>query len=267
MLQNHWDHVVSKDLVHWKRLPSPVRPGTAWYDSHGSFDGSAAILPGRGPVILVDNIGPFTPPNGSLLGSTDNPGCQGLSWPVDPVSEFVLLCLPALDAVSIETAITESFDGDMRQDDPELTHWRKDAKNPLVVDNLPCGSKQKNTAGAFPGSIFKTGDHFNYLSFGFRFTSTDPSLHEWHMVEDQFLSNASKKENGGVVASYLIYYTTSLDFLKNHYNRGRWAMVLQDAFSGQWCAGATRERVAHCILRRREPVLPWQLRSIQRELD
>ena len=24
--QNHWDHVVSKDLVHWQRLPSPVAP-------------------------------------------------------------------------------------------------------------------------------------------------------------------------------------------------------------------------------------------------
>ena len=24
--QNHWDHIVSTDLVHWKRLPSPVHP-------------------------------------------------------------------------------------------------------------------------------------------------------------------------------------------------------------------------------------------------
>ena len=166
--QNHRDHVVSRDLIHWKRLPSPVRPDNNplhWYDSSGSFDGSAAILPGKGPVILVDNIGPFTPPDSSL-GATDNPGCQGLSWPVDP-------------------------------NDPELTHWRKDERNPISVDNLPCGSRPKNTAGAFPGSIFKTGDHFNFLSFGFRFTSTDPSLHTWHMVERQFLSNASKRENGG----------------------------------------------------------------------
>jgi hypothetical protein len=45
-----------------------VRPGSAWYDSRGSFDGSAAILPPApglaraGPVLLVDDIGPFTPP-------------------------------------------------------------------------------------------------------------------------------------------------------------------------------------------------------------
>ena len=30
--QNHWDHVVSTDLVHWKRLPSPAHPDTThWY--------------------------------------------------------------------------------------------------------------------------------------------------------------------------------------------------------------------------------------------
>lgn len=26
--QNHWDHVISKDLVHWQRLPPPVQPVT-----------------------------------------------------------------------------------------------------------------------------------------------------------------------------------------------------------------------------------------------
>ena len=168
--QNHWDHVVSHDLVKWKRLPSPARPGKQWYDSGGSFDGSAAILPGKGPVILVDNIGPFTPPDsltgGAQVGLGDNPGCQGLSWPVD-------------------------------LQDPELTHWRKDLRNPLNMSNLPCGSRVKNTAGAFPGGIFQNGDHWNYLSFGYRFTTTDPLLHNWRQAEQQFLSNASARENGG----------------------------------------------------------------------
>lgn len=145
------------------------------YDKGGSFDGSAAIIPGKGPVILVDNIGPFTPPphNSGLL---DNPGCQGLSWPVDLA-------------------------------DPELTLWQKDPNNPINMTNLPCGSRVKNTAGAFPGSIFQNGDHWNFLSFGFRFTTTDPMLHEWRQVEQQFLSNASSKENGGQCTEH---YATSM---------------------------------------------------------
>lgn len=168
--QNHWDHVVSSDLVHWKRLPSPVHPDAQhWYDSRGSFDGSSAILPGIGPVLLVDDIGPFKPPTSKPRGVavTDNPGCQGLSWPLN-------------------------------LSDPELTHWSKDPKNPIVIDNLACGTnKGQHSRGAFPGSIWQSGEHYNYLSFGYRFTTNDTSLHEWQMVPEQMLSNRSAFENGG----------------------------------------------------------------------
>ena len=37
--QNHWDHVISKDLVHWQRLPPPMAPGER------TFDGSISMLP------------------------------------------------------------------------------------------------------------------------------------------------------------------------------------------------------------------------------
>ena len=121
--QNHWDHVVSTDLVHWKRMPSPVHPDTDprhWYDAKGSFDGSVAILPGKGPVLLYDTIGRFTPPppplasagpvRDSRAGYLDNPGCQGLSWPLN-------------------------------LSDSELTHWSKDPRNPIIISNLPCGTR------------------------------------------------------------------------------------------------------------------------------
>ncbi len=46
--QNHWDHVVSKDLIHWTRLPPPVRPNRTdpnqWYDHSGSYDGGVSII-------------------------------------------------------------------------------------------------------------------------------------------------------------------------------------------------------------------------------
>eukprot|EP00937_MAST-01D_sp_MAST-1D-sp2_P001545 g1545.t1 len=186
--QKHWDHVVSTDLVHWKRLPPPVQPNRTdpaeWYDAKGSFDGSAAILPDLGPVILYDTIGPFSPPTPAPVAGVaaapplrDNPGCQGLSWPVNP-------------------------------QDPELTHWRKDAHNPLDFGpDFKCGEFAKNTAGAFPGGIWRSnasgagaggsGHVYSYLSFGYRFESSDPSLHEWRKVEPQFLSNTSRMEHNG----------------------------------------------------------------------
>ena len=73
--QNHWDHLASADLVHWTRLPPPIRPSAdphEWYDSKGSYDGSVSMLPAEqgGPVILfapfqapltvLHSIAPFT---------------------------------------------------------------------------------------------------------------------------------------------------------------------------------------------------------------
>lgn len=46
--QNHWDHVISKDLIHWQRLPPPIQPIT-----ERTYDGSISILPMEdgGPVV------------------------------------------------------------------------------------------------------------------------------------------------------------------------------------------------------------------------
>ena len=49
--QNHWDHVISKDLIHWQRLPPPIQPVTT-----KTWDGSISMLPADdgGPIILYD---------------------------------------------------------------------------------------------------------------------------------------------------------------------------------------------------------------------
>jgi len=49
--QNHWDHVISRDLIHWQRLPPPIQPVTL-----KTWDGSITLLPDEdgGPIILYD---------------------------------------------------------------------------------------------------------------------------------------------------------------------------------------------------------------------
>ena len=59
--QNHWDHVISKDLIHWQRLPPPIQshPGDkeVWgATGDRTYDGSISMLPMEdgGPVFLYD---------------------------------------------------------------------------------------------------------------------------------------------------------------------------------------------------------------------
>jgi hypothetical protein len=49
--QNHWDHVISADLIHWQRLPPPIQPVTL-----RTWDGSISMVDAAfgGPVILYD---------------------------------------------------------------------------------------------------------------------------------------------------------------------------------------------------------------------
>jgi hypothetical protein len=49
--QSHWDHIISKDLIHWQRLPPPIQPVTT-----RTWDGSISMLPKEdgGPLILYD---------------------------------------------------------------------------------------------------------------------------------------------------------------------------------------------------------------------
>ena len=48
--------------------------------------------------------------------------------------------------------------------------WTRDAKNPVEFQGAPA---------AFPGQIWKNGDHFNFVMQGSRYETSDPSFHTW----------------------------------------------------------------------------------------
>eukprot|EP01052_Picozoa_sp_SAG31_P007324 SAG31_NODE_348_length_17296_cov_5.089482_15_plen_564_part_00 len=53
-----WAHLVSKDLVKWRRLPDALSPTKHGFDGGGVLDGSVSLLPGMDPVIIYDAHGP-----------------------------------------------------------------------------------------------------------------------------------------------------------------------------------------------------------------
>ena len=74
--QNHWDHMVTQDLIHWTRLPPPLVPindptsvkldaaglKSHWYDAHGDWDGSLTVLSaedsptGKEQAFIIEDI-------------------------------------------------------------------------------------------------------------------------------------------------------------------------------------------------------------------
>ena len=146
--QNHWEHVVSTDLMHWTRLPSPIVPNRTdpkqWYDAGGSYDGSVTILPEAdgGPVIIYDVIEVGPPPSG--LG--DDPPTMGVARAADAT-------------------------------DPYLVDWIKDPANPIDFDG---------TAGSsFPSSVWynEINGYWNLLAHTYRYESPNSSFHVWRRKE------------------------------------------------------------------------------------
>lgn len=86
--QNHWDHVISRDLIHWQRLPPPIQPVTL-----KTWDGSITLLPAEdgGPLILYDaqdgKMGSHS--QDPRVGSGDSP-IVGVARLVDSSDSYLL---------------------------------------------------------------------------------------------------------------------------------------------------------------------------------
>jgi len=127
--QNHWDHVISKDLVHWQRVTPPIMPLTT-----KTWDGSVSMLDQAdgGPLILYD----------AQDGKKNDKAILGVARLIDPKDKYLL-------------------------------KWVREKNNPVVFNGAPI---------AFPGQVWKNGDHWNFIGQGARFQSNDSSFHTWtHM--------------------------------------------------------------------------------------
>lgn len=85
--QNHWDHVISRDLIHWQRLPPPIQPITL-----KTWDGSITMLPLEvgGPLMLYDAQDGKAGPHGvDPRGPMDRP-ILGVARLVDPANDKYL---------------------------------------------------------------------------------------------------------------------------------------------------------------------------------
>jgi sucrose-6-phosphate hydrolase SacC (GH32 family) len=144
--QNHFDHVISKDLIHWQRLPPPIQPVTL-----KTWDGSVTMLTKEegGPLILYD----------AQDGKQDY---ESMSWReytehVHAPRDKPILGVARLDDVN---------------DDRYLLKWKRDANNPVIFDGAPA---------AFPGQIFQNEKkgYYNMVMQGNRYRSNDTKFMHW----------------------------------------------------------------------------------------
>ena len=157
--QSHWDHIISKDLVHWQRLPPPIQPVTT-----RTWDGSISMLPAEdgGPLILYDaedgKLNTLAPnerelgPLGNVLAPLDRP-ILGVARLADPNDKYLMT-------------------------------WTRIDNNPVVFDGA---------AAAFPGQVWKNGDHYNMIMQGNRYQSNDTTFHNWKNMG----SFVGRGEHGG----------------------------------------------------------------------
>lgn len=171
-----WAHLVSSDMVRWTRLPSALAP-------NGDWDGTLSLINGV-PVIMFDcyNVQDC---NGSVVSPSQ--GRRSRFHPLDP--PLIGVAHPA------------------NLNDPNLTAWTKDPRNPIslrAADGTPV-----NRGFAGPSNLFPTPPS-GALSFVVqlggaigRVQSDEPSLHNWTVADPLFFKDGG---HGGRGASGLAFF-------------------------------------------------------------
>jgi hypothetical protein len=142
--------VISKDLIHWQRLPPPMGA-----TGERTFDGSITMLPieDGGPIIMYD--APDKIP-------ASYPGCGE--------------CILSIARLN-------------KSDDKYMQHFTRDEGGgdpvKLIGQNMTKGAQ--NGPVDFPSTIWKNGDHWNFIAQGGRFTTKNKSFREWTRVVPDFV--------------------------------------------------------------------------------
>eukprot|EP01051_Picozoa_sp_SAG22_P010135 SAG22_NODE_892_length_6646_cov_21.438369_3_plen_762_part_00 len=168
-----WGHVVSKDLVRWKRLADALAPNTTNFEHGADCDGSVSFPAGVGPVMMY------------------GPGC-GYRGP-DSRGEEGRLRAGLGDAPVVGVALPEN------PSDPELEHWVRSPPGPVgfATNSPPC---------SFAGSVWQHGEHWSLIctADGTRARYTAPSAGgaaglagPWSRADAAFGGNSSGGHIGG----------------------------------------------------------------------
>eukprot|EP01043_Picozoa_sp_COSAG02_P000263 COSAG02_NODE_5_length_66751_cov_63.939148_9_plen_672_part_00 len=163
-----WGHVVSTDLVRWKRVSDALAPNTTNFEHGADCDGSVSFPAGLGPVMMY------------------GPGC-GYHGP-DNANHIELGDAPVVGVALPENA-----------SDPELEHWVRSPDRPVsfAATSPPC---------SFAGSVWQHDDHWSLLctADGTRARYTAPSAPglaslagPWSRVDAAFGGNRSGGNIGG----------------------------------------------------------------------
>ena len=124
-----WGHVVSTDLVRWKRLPDALAPNVTNFEHGADCDGSISFPAGVGPIMMY------------------GPGC-GYHGPDGVADAADRLGLG--DAPVVGVALPEN------SSDPELERWVHEWSGPVTfaASSPPC---------SFAGSVWQHGDHWSLI--------------------------------------------------------------------------------------------------------
>ena len=180
-----FSHLVSRDWVRWQRLPNAL--------AAGSYDGSATVVPGSGPVIMFDCATKICPSGSNILSSSvgatsaDSGTADVQQHPDD---------IPVMGVARPHNL-----------SDPTLREWVTAAANPIVIDipgEYVAPSKLWHNSS---GVAFMTmNSHDSVIGL---FSSVDPQLHHWHLEDPKWFATGG----GGAVVFLPLPTTVSGDHL------------------------------------------------------